>query len=125
MKIFMAIYMPRRKRKSSQENAFIIEDIVPEQENGEIFYNIDPGDNPDDTGDISKLTDRQNPIIDPYPFPGSRWNPRRNWGFPRAGLPQDFQLNEIALISFGIFNLSGMAYSLLSLTAWGFLRTRQ
>jgi hypothetical protein len=53
MKIFMAIYMPRRKRKSSQENSFIIEEIVPEQENGEIFYNIDAGDNPDDTGDIS------------------------------------------------------------------------
>jgi hypothetical protein len=125
MKIFMAIYMPRRKRTSSQENAHIIEDIVLEQENEEIFYNIDPGDIPDDTGDISELTDRQNPIFDPYAFPGIRWNPRRGWGFPRAGLPQDIQLNEIALISLGIFYVSGMAYSLLPLTAWGFLRTRQ
>lgn len=84
----MAIYMPRRKRKSSQENAFIIEEIAPEQENGEIFYNIDAGDNPDDTGDISKLTDRQNPIFDPSGFPVSGGIPGGVGVFPGQAFPK-------------------------------------
>jgi hypothetical protein len=37
MQISMAIYMPGRKRKSSQENEYIIQDIVPGQENGGLF----------------------------------------------------------------------------------------
>jgi len=71
MKTFMAIYMPRRRRKSSQYNAFIIRDIVPEQGNGGIFPDIYTGDISDDTGDFSKLTDRRNPIFDPPGFPDS------------------------------------------------------
>jgi len=57
MKKFMAIYMPRRKRKPSQENALFIQDIVKEQENRGIFPDIDIGDISDDAGDFSTLTD--------------------------------------------------------------------
>jgi hypothetical protein len=53
MNIFMAIYMPRRKRKSSQEKAYIIQDIVPEQDH------------------FSKTTGTRNPIIESSDFPVS------------------------------------------------------
>jgi len=90
MKIFMAIYMPRRKRKSSQENAYIIPDIVPEQENGGIFPDIYNGDISEDTGDFSKLTDRRNPIFDPPGSPDSGGIPGEVGVFPGQAFPRIF-----------------------------------
>jgi hypothetical protein len=95
MKKFMAIYMPVRKRKSSQENAYIIQDIVPEKENGGIFPDIYTGDISDDTGDFSKLTDRRNPIFDPPVFPDSGGIPGGVGVFPGQTFPKIFNQTKL------------------------------
>jgi hypothetical protein len=97
-----------------QENALFIQDIIKKKENRGRFPDIDVGDISDNAGDFSKMTEGRNPDIRSAGFPGIRWNPRRSWGFPREGLPQDFPLNQITLISLSIFDVSPMAYSLLS-----------
>jgi hypothetical protein len=74
-------------------NALFIRDIVREEENKGIFPDIDIGDISDDAGDFSKRTDGQYLNIRSAGFSGIRWNPRRSWGFRRAGLPQGFPLN--------------------------------
>ncbi|MGA7103895.1 MAG: hypothetical protein WBX49_01000 [Candidatus Deferrimicrobiaceae bacterium] len=116
MKKFMAIYMPRRKRNPLQENALFIQDIVMEQGNRGIFPDIDIGDISDDAGDFSKVTDGRNPIFDPPGIPVSGGIPGGVGVFPGPTFPRVFPLNSIALISLGIFVVSGMAYSLLSYT---------
>ena len=90
-----------------------------------MFPNNDNGDISDDTGDFSKLTDRQNPLFYPPGFPDSGGIPGGVGVFPGQTLPRYFQLNKIALIFLGFFDVSGMAYSLLSYIAWKFLLTRQ
>jgi hypothetical protein len=71
------------------------------------------GDISDDAGDFSKLTDGRNPTFDPPGFPVSGGIPGGVGVFPGQAFPRFFPKNQIALISFRIFDVSGMAYSLL------------